>query len=137
MSSKLLSFPNGSPLFASVLLFLAIILNPTSGVAGDPSKAKAWAIGEKQSLAAVEYARGGERNVVNGMLADAEAIGYGLGIKIMPLPPQSADASSQMRDYLLKGDGSTVGKGLNQILGQTHAELYEIAVNANLLLLAD
>jgi len=120
---------------ANIVLLLLTITVPLQASAADSSKAKAWALGERLSQAAIEYARGGDPGSVDSVRMDAEAIARQLGVEVRPFPPRSADAAAQMVVYLVKGDGWALARQINDKFGYAHAVLYEIAVKANLLLL--
>jgi hypothetical protein len=116
------------------LPFLACVA-PLQVGAADMSKARAWALGERLSQAAIAYAGGADPTTVNGTLSDAEAIARDLGVEVRPFPPKSADPAAQMLSYLIKGDGWALARQLADKYDSLHAVFYEIAVKANLLLL--
>jgi hypothetical protein len=122
---------------ASLAVWLCLWAALVSGAApaADLSKARAWAMAEQLSRAAVQYASGAEPSAVSGMLSDAQAIARDLGMTIARLPERSADAGAQM-DYLVAGDGWAPAAELARRFGGAHAALYEIALKANLLLLS-
>jgi hypothetical protein len=121
---------------ASLALWLCLWAELVGGAApaADLSKARAWAMAEQLSRAAVQYALGAEPSAVSGMLSDAQSIARDLGVTIARLPERSADAGAQM-DYLVAGDGWAPAAELARRFGAAHAALYEIALKANLLLL--
>jgi len=122
---------------AALLLLLCGTLGGFAAGNRDLTKAQAWAVGEKLSKAALEYARGAKQSTVNDMLADARALAGSMSVTIEPFPAKSPELSARLRDYLLRGGDWRIAAQLEKNFSHSHAALYEVAVMANLLLLAN
>jgi hypothetical protein len=123
---------------ASALLLFGGDLARSEPLKPNVSRAGAWIVGDKLSLAAIAYGRGLKQETVDGMLSDAKSIANDLGVPLNPLPPKdSSDAKTlaTIIHYLIKGDGWATGAALLKKYDYTHGALFEISVKSNLLLL--
>jgi hypothetical protein len=109
-----------------------------AAVAGAVTRAAAFIIGDNLSLAALLYARGADKDMVDGLLAKCNGRAKDLAVELKPFPARSQTETQTTADvihYLIAGDGWAIGTALVKRYGKDHGLLFEIAVKSNLLLL--
>ncbi len=127
-----------------IALALAAATLPLFGGSGayaepaGPIGAAAWRLGDRMSLAAFLYARGGQDDAVERFLSSIKPITEAMGITIAPFPPRAAtsvDAYGEVILYLVEGAGAETGRALAAKFGKDASLLYDAAIKSNLLLL--
>jgi hypothetical protein len=103
-----------------------------------PIGAAAWRFGDRLSLAAFLFARGGQDDGVERLLSSIKPIADAMGITIAPFPPRAAtsvDTYGAVILYLVEGAGAETGRALAAKFGKDASLLYDAAIKSNLLLL--
>jgi hypothetical protein len=133
--------PSRRKLIASVLMAAIVPLFGGSGACAEPAEpvgAAAWRLGDRLSLAALLYARGGQEDAVERFLSSIKPIAEAMGITIAPFPPRAAtnvDTYGEVILYLVEGAGAETGRALAGKFGKDAGLLYDAAIKSNLLLL--
>src|SRR5262245_65229236 len=81
----------------------------------EPIGAAAWRLGDRLSLAAFLFARGGQDDAVERLLSSIKPITDAMGITIAPFPPRAAtsvDTYGEGIVYLVEGAGAETGRAL-------------------------
>src|SRR5215510_5508427 len=129
---------------ALIALALMLATLPFFGVSAacaepaEPIGAAAWRLGDRLSLAAFLFARGGQDDAVEQLLSSIKPITEAMGITIAPFPPRSAtsvDTYGEVIVYLVEGAGAETGRALAAKFGKDASLLYDAAIKSNLLLL--
>lgn len=135
--------PNLNRRMTLIALLVAVIL-PLFGVpraSAEPSGpvgAAAWRLGDRLSLAACLYARGGQDHAVEQLLASIKPIAEAMDVSLAPLPPRAAtnvETYGEVILYLVEGAGAETGRALAAKFGKDAGLLYDAAIKSNLLLL--
>jgi hypothetical protein len=133
--------PSRRKLIASVLIAAIMPLFGGSGACAEPAEpvgAAAWRLGDRLSLAALLYARGGQEDAVERFLSSINPIAEAMGIAVAPFPPRAAtnvDTYGEVILYLIEGAGAETGRALAGKFGKKAGLLYDAAIKSNLLLL--
>jgi hypothetical protein len=112
-----------------------------SGACADPAEpigAAAWRLGDRLSLAAFVFARGGQDDAVERLLSSIKPIAETMSISIAPFPTRAAtsvDTYGEVIVYLVEGAGAETGRALAAKFGKDAGMLYDAAIKSNLLLL--
>jgi hypothetical protein len=112
-----------------------------SGACAEPAEpigAAAWRLGDRLSLAAFLFARGGQDDAVERLLSSIKPIAETMGISIAPFPTRAAtsvDTYGEVIVYLVEGAGAETGRALAAKFGKDASLLYDAAIKSNLLLL--
>jgi hypothetical protein len=104
----------------------------------EPIGAAAWRLGDRLSLAAFFFARGGQDDAVERLLSSIKPIAEAMGITIAPFPTRAAtsvDTYGEVIVYLVEGAGAETGRALAAKFGKDAGLLYDAAIKSNLLLL--
>jgi hypothetical protein len=104
----------------------------------EPIGAAAWRLGDRLSLAAFLFARGGQDDAVERLLSSIKPIADTMGVTIAPFPPRAAtsvDTYGEVIVYLVEGAGAETGRALAAKFGKDASLLYDAAIKSNLLLL--
>ena len=100
--------------------------------------AAAWRLGDRLSLAACLFARGGQDDAVERLLSSIKPIAETMGVTIAPFPPRAATnvvTYGEVIVYLVEGAGAETGRALAAKFGKDAGLLYDAAIKSNLLLL--
>ncbi len=124
----------------AVFMAMALLLGAWAAKAqrAEPAKAAAWRLGDRLSLAALLYAKGGQDRSVDQFLSSIKPLAQAMDIAIAPFPPRAAtviDTYTNAIHYLIEGGGAETGRALSRKFGKEAGLLYEVAVKSNLLLL--
>ena len=128
-------------LIALVLMVATLPFFGGSGACAEPAEpigAAAWRLGDRLSLAAFLFARGGQDDAVERFLSSIKPIAEAMGITIAPFPPRAAtnvDTYGEVIVYLVEGAGAETGRALAAKFGKDAGLLYDAAIKSNLLLL--
>src|SRR5262245_18079048 len=104
----------------------------------EPIGAAAWRLGDRLSLAAFLFARGGQDDGVERLLSSIKPIADTMGVTIAPFPPRAAtsvDTYGEVIVYLVESAGAETGRALAAKFGKDASLLYDAAIKSNLLLL--
>jgi hypothetical protein len=102
----------------------------------EPIGAAAWRLGDRLSLAAFFFARGGQDDAVERLLSSIKPIAEAMGITIAPFPTRAAtsvDTYGEVIVYLVEGGGAETGRALAAKFGKDAGLLYDAAIKSNLL----
>lgn len=100
------------------------------------SKARAWELGNKLSLAGVLYEAQGITH--DESLSVAKPLAIMFGAEVPAFPAKTGNASSDgaaILAYLLNGPGKKIGEKIREKHDQDHSDLYEMALKSNILLM--
>jgi hypothetical protein len=128
-------------LIALAFVAAALPLFGGSGACAEPAEpigAAAWRLGDRLSLAALLFARGGQDDAVERLLSSIKPIAEAMGITIAPFPTRAAtsvDTYGEVIVYLVEGGGAETGRALAAKFGKDAGLLYDAAIKSNLLLL--
>jgi hypothetical protein len=112
-----------------------------SGACAEPAEpigAAAWRLGDRLSLAAFLFARGGQDDAAERLMSSIKPIAETMGIAIAPFPTRAAtdvDTYGEVIVYLVEGPGAETGRALAAKFGKDAGLLYDAAIKSNLLLL--
>ena len=135
------SNPSRRKFIALALVAATLPLVRGSGACAEPAEsiaAAAWRLGDRLSLAAFLYARGGQDEAVTQLLSSIKPIAEAMGVTIAPFPPRAAtdvDTYGEVIVYLAEGAGAETGRALAAKSGKDAGLLYDAAIKSNLLLL--
>jgi hypothetical protein len=104
----------------------------------EPIGPASWRLGDRLSLAAFLFARGGQDDAVERLLSSIKPIAEAMGITIAPFPTRAAtsiDTYGEVIVYLVEGAGAETGRALAAKFGKDAGLLYDAAIKSNLLLL--
>lgn len=124
---------------ALVLFILTLSIPVPAQPPQQPStRARAWELGGKLSLAAIGLASSALPSTIQKVYGSAKDIGTGLGVDVPPLPERELDRSQTqglVMKYLLADAGAPIAGKLGSTYGGDHSALFEVAVKSTLLLL--
>ncbi len=109
----------------------------TSGVAKPTTKGMAWMLGSNLSLAALMHDRGATEQS-DSLLGKARILANELKVEVPPLPVktgESAKDGAATLGYMLNEAGRAIGQKLKEQYDQSHADLFELALKSNILLM--
>ena len=109
---------------------------PSPASVKPPSKAIAWELGNQLSLAALLYNARGIENTES--LTKAKILASEVDAQVPPFPAKTGEKakdSAAVIIYLLNGAGKTIIGKVKEKYDQDHADLFEMALKSNLLLL--
>lgn len=101
-----------------------------------PSKAIAWELGNKTSLAAILYNVTGNQS--SDSLSKAKILAEAVGATVPPFPTKTGDKikdTAAILGYLLNDVFKNVGAKVKDKYGETEAALFEMSLKTNTLLL--
>ena len=110
--------------------------SPSPASVKPPSKAIAWELGNQLSLAALLYNARGIENTES--LTKTKILASEFGAEVLPFPARTGDKvedSAAIMAYLLNDGGKTIIGKVKEKYDQEHADLFEMALKSNLLLL--
>jgi hypothetical protein len=119
-------------------LVAALPLFGGSGACAEPAEpigAAAWRLGDRLSLAAFLFARGGQDDDVERLLSSIKPVTEAMGITIAPFPPRAAtsvDTYGEIIVYLVEGAGAETGRALAAKFGKDAGLLYDAAIKSKL-----
>jgi hypothetical protein len=128
-------------LIALALMLATLPFFGGSGARAEPAEpigAAAWRLGDRLSLAAFLFARGGQDDAVERLLSSIKPIAETMGVTIAPFPTRAAtsvDTYGEVIVYLVEGAGAETGRALAAKFGKDAGLLYDAAIKSNLLLL--
>lgn len=108
----------------------------TSSAKMPPSKAIAWELGNKLSLAAVLYDLKGTET--SDSLSKAKVLANEVGAEVPSFPAKTGDKikdSAAIIAYLLNDTSKNIGAKINSKYGSAEAALFEMSLKSNTLLL--
>ncbi len=110
--------------------------SPSPASATSSSKAIAWELGNKLSLAALLYNAQGTEN--SESLTKAKILAGAFGAQVPPFPTKTggkAKDSAAITAYLLNDAGKTIIEKVEERYDKDHADLFEMSLKSNLLLM--
>jgi hypothetical protein len=98
----------------------------------------AWELGGKLSKTALAYSRGLKQDVATRMMLRCDQLARGLGTELTPLYVRKGDRikdGATALHYIMNTVGKKVGPHLRKRYDQEHADLFELALKSNMLLM--